>query len=159
VLPRQRLVSPLAIPLCPVALLTMHNAVNGGLLSDGSTNWIVNLASGIADNASRDRFSPSTDGTPRFLEYKAEPRSHDSVHIARLEKAAIEGSLRRKALLRALDAWYDPARMKIRYEASCTRYFYKLQPLCGLEGSATDILISEPETEGLVAKIVAGLTP
>ncbi len=48
------------------------------------------------------------------------------------------------------DAWYDPARLKIGYEISFTRYFYKPQPLRTLEEIRADILALEGETEGLL---------
>ena len=57
----------------------------------------------------------------------------------------------------APDAWYDPASVKIGYEVSFTRYFYKPQPLRPLEEIRADILALEKETEGLLAEIVAGV--
>ena len=46
------------------------------------------------------------------------------------------------------DAWYDPASIKIGYEISFTRDFYKPQPLRTLEEIRADILALERETEG-----------
>ena len=48
----------------------------------------------------------------------------------------------------AQDAWYTPARVKIGYEISFTRYFYKPKPLRQLEAIRADILSLERETEG-----------
>ncbi len=43
----------------------------------------------------------------------------------------------------------DPDSVKIGYEISFTRYFYKPQPLRTLEEIRADILALEKETEGL----------
>ena len=53
-----------------------------------------------------------------------------------------------KVLPCAPDAWYDPGSVKVGYEVSFTRYFYKPQPLRSLEEIRADILALEQETEG-----------
>ena len=47
--------------------------------------------------------------------------------------------------------------MKVGYEISFTRHFYKPQPLRPLEEIRADILALEQETEGLLADIVGGV--
>ena len=47
-----------------------------------------------------------------------------------------------------------PDSVKIDYEISFTRHFYKPQPLRHLKEIRTDILALERETEGLLAEIV-----
>ena len=54
------------------------------------------------------------------------------------------------------DAWYEPGSVKIGYEVSFTRYFYKPQPLRSLKEIRADILALEKETEGLLVEIVGG---
>ena len=54
----------------------------------------------------------------------------------------------------AADAWFDPAGVRIGYEISFTRYFYKPQPLRTLEEIRADIVALEKETEGLLNEIV-----
>ena len=44
--------------------------------------------------------------------------------------------------------------MKVGYEISFTRHFYKPQPLRSLEEIRADILALERETEGLLVEIV-----
>ena len=56
----------------------------------------------------------------------------------------------------APDAWYLPSSVKIGYEISFTRYFYKPLPLRSLEEIRADIMALESETEGLLAEIVGG---
>ena len=46
--------------------------------------------------------------------------------------------------------------MKVGYEISFTRHFYKPQPLRPLEEIRADILALERETEGLLAEILEG---
>ena len=56
----------------------------------------------------------------------------------------------------APDAWYVPDSVKVGYEISFTRHFYKPQPQRLLEEIRADILALERETEGLLAEIVEG---
>ena len=56
----------------------------------------------------------------------------------------------------APDAWYDPESVRIGYEISFNRYFYKPQPLRTLEQIRADILALEKETEGLLEEIIEG---
>ena len=51
----------------------------------------------------------------------------------------------------AADAWYHADRVKVGYEVSFTRYFYK--PMRTLPEIREDILALERETEGLLAEI------
>ena len=54
----------------------------------------------------------------------------------------------------APDAWYDPASVKIGYEISFTRYFYKPKPMRTLNEIRADFLALEKETEGLLGEIL-----
>ena len=56
----------------------------------------------------------------------------------------------------APDAWYTPSSVKVGYEVSFNRYFYKPQPQRPLEEIRADILAVERETEGLLAEILGG---
>ena len=71
-----------------------------------------------------------------------------------LEEGSIQAFLRREVLPYAPDAWYVPKTVKIGYEISFTRHFYKPQPLRPLEEIRADILALERETEGLLSGIV-----
>ena len=66
----------------------------------------------------------------------------------------IEAFLRREVLPYAPDAWYQPDSVKVGYEISFTRYFYKPQPLRTLAEIRADILSLEKETEGLLDEII-----
>ena len=56
----------------------------------------------------------------------------------------------------APDAWYQPDSVKIGYEISFNRYFYKPQPMRTLKEIRADILALEGETEGLLGEILGG---
>ena len=64
------------------------------------------------------------------------------------------GPLEREVLPHASDAWYQPDSIKIGYEVSFTRYFYKPKPMRTLEEIRAGILALEEETEGLLGEIV-----
>ena len=66
----------------------------------------------------------------------------------------IDAFLRREVLPYAPDAWYQPDSVKIGYEISFTRYFYKPKPMRTLAEIRADILALKKETEGLLDGIV-----
>ena len=71
-----------------------------------------------------------------------------------MEEGGIEAFLRREVLPYTPDAWYPPDSVKVGYEVSFTRHFYKPQPLRSLGEIRADILALERETEGLLTEIV-----
>ena len=71
-----------------------------------------------------------------------------------LEDGGIEAFIRREVLPYAPNAWYDPASVKVGYEISFTRIFYKPQPLRTLGEIRADILELEKETKGLLGLII-----
>ncbi|MFN5515450.1 MAG: SAM-dependent DNA methyltransferase, partial [Cyanobacteriota bacterium] len=78
----------------------------------------------------------------------------DTEQIPLLEPGGIGAFLEREVLPYAPDAWYQPDSVKIGYEISFTRYFYKPQPLRTLDEIRGDILALERETEGLLEEII-----
>lgn len=90
----------------------------------------------------------------RVVQVEPDPELRDSEQVPLLEDGGIEAFLQREVLPYAPDAWYDPGSVKIGYEVSFTRYFYKPKPLRTLEEIRADILALEEETEGLLGEIV-----
>jgi type I restriction enzyme M protein len=90
----------------------------------------------------------------RVVQYEPDPELRDSEQVPLLEEGGIEALLQREVLPYAADAWYEPGSVKIGYEVSFTRYFYKPKPLRTLEEIRADILALERETEGLLGEIV-----
>ena len=95
-------------------------------------------------------------GKCRVVEYECDTDLRDTEQVPLLEEGGIEAFLRREVLPYAEDAWYVFESVKIGYEISFTRYFYKPQPLRTLEEIRADILALEKETEGLLGEIIGG---
>ena len=93
-------------------------------------------------------------GKPRVVEYEPDTELRDNEQVPLQEEGGIEAFLRREVLPYAADAWYDPESIRIGYEVSFTRYFYKPKPLRTLEEIRTDIVAVERETEGLIQSIL-----
>ena len=54
----------------------------------------------------------------------------------------------------APDAWYVPSTVKVGYEISFARHFYKPQPMRTLEEIRADILALDMATNGLLPEIL-----
>ncbi len=102
----------------------------------------------------RGLFPATIAGKPAVVEYEPDPELRDTEQVPLLEEGGIETFVRREVLPYAADAWFDPDSVRIGYEISFTRYFYKPQPLRTLEEIRADILALEKETEGLLGEIV-----
>ena len=96
----------------------------------------------------------AVDGQSTVVEYEPDPELRDTEQVPLLEEGGVEAFIRREALPYAPDAWYVPDSVKIGYEISFTRHFYKPEPLRPLEEIRADILALEHETEGLLGEIV-----
>jgi type I restriction enzyme M protein len=70
-------------------------------------------------------------------------------------KENIDEYFNREVLPFAPDAWYDDKKMKVGYEISFTKYFYKHEPLRDLSEIEKDIIQLEQETDGLLNEIVS----
>ncbi len=99
-------------------------------------------------------FEATVNGKPAVVEYEPDSDLRDTEQIPLTEDGGIEAFLRREVLPHAPDAWYVPETVKIGYEISFTRYFYKPQPMRTLEEIRADILALERETEGLLDEII-----
>ena len=102
----------------------------------------------------RGRFEATVNGRPAVVEYEPDTDLRDTEQIPLQEEGGIEAFLRREVLPYAADAWYQPDSVRIGYEISFTRYFYKPQPMRTLAEIRADILELEKETEGLLGEIL-----
>lgn len=94
-------------------------------------------------------------GDPKLIiEYEPDSELRDTEQIPLLEEGGIDAFIRREVLPHAPDAWVDQDSIKIGYEISFNRYFYKPQPMRSLDEIRADILALEKETEGLLVEIV-----
>ncbi len=110
--------------------------------------------SGAQPDPLRGLFAATIDGKPGVVEYEPNPDLRDTEQVPLLEEGGVDAFLRREVLPYAPDAWYVPDSVKVGYEISFTRHFYKPQPLRPLEEIRADILALDRETDGLLAEIV-----
>ncbi len=106
----------------------------------------------------RGLFTATIKGKPAIVEYEPDTDLRDTEQIPLQEAGGIEAFLQREILPHNADAWYVESSVKIGYEISFTRHFYKPQPMRTLEEIRADILALEKETEGLLSEIVGGRT-
>ena len=111
---------------------------------------------GVGPNPLVGLFEATISGKRSIVEYEPDSDLRDTEQVPLLEEGGIDAILRREVLPYAPDAWYVPDSVKIGYEISFTRYFYKPQPLRTLEEIRADILALEKETEGLLGEIIGG---
>ena len=102
----------------------------------------------------RGLFAATVNGRPAVVEYEPDADLRDTEQIPLQQAGGIEAFLRREVLPYAADAWYRSDTVKVGYEISFTRYFYKPQPMRTLQEIRADILALEKETEGLLNEIV-----
>ena len=105
------------------------------------------------------RFEATVNGRVTVVEYEPDTDLRDTAQIPLQEEGGIEAFLHREVLPYATDAWYKPDRVRIGYEISFTRYFYKPQPMRTLEEIRADILALEKETDGLLGEIIGRSVP
>ena len=99
-------------------------------------------------------FETTLNGQHAVVEYEPDPDLRDTEQIPLQEAGGIDAFLRREVLPYALDAWCQPDSVKVGYEISFTRYFYKPQHMRTLAEIRADILALEQETEGLLGEIL-----
>ena len=109
---------------------------------------------GVEPDPIRGRFQRTIGGKPTVVEYEPDPELRDTEQVPLTEEGGIEAFLRREVLPYAPDAWYLPDSVKIGYEISFNRHFYRPQALRPLEEIRRDILATERETDGLLAEIM-----
>jgi type I restriction enzyme M protein len=99
-------------------------------------------------------FEATIQDRPCVVEYEPSSELRDSEQVGLTESGGVDAFITREVLPYAPDAWYDPKSIKIGYEISFTRYFYKPQPQRPLQEIRDDIAAAEKETEGLLAEIL-----
>ena len=111
---------------------------------------------GAAADPLRGLFAALINGQPAVVEYEPDTALRDTEQIPLQEAGGIEAFLRREVLPYAADAWYQADDVKVGYEISFTRYFYKPKPMRSLQEIRADILAIERETECLLDEIFGG---
>ena len=109
---------------------------------------------GIEANPLQGRFEIEVDGAKMVVEYEPDKDLSDSEQVPLLEDGGIDAFLQREVLPYAPDAWYEPDKVKIGYEISFNRYFYKPDPMRSLKEIRADILALEQDTDGLLDELL-----
>ena len=126
-----------------------------GARSEDAPPIIKNIhKKGTEPDPLRGLFDTKVNSKPAVVEYEPDTDLRDTEQIPLLEEGGIEAFIKREVLPHAPDAWYVEGSVKIGYEISFTRYFYKPQPMRTLEEIRADILALEKETEGLLGEII-----
>ncbi|MCP4308847.1 MAG: SAM-dependent DNA methyltransferase [bacterium] len=99
-------------------------------------------------------FAITVDGEPAVVQYEPDTDLRDTEQIPLQEEGGVDAFLAREVLPHAPDAWHQLDNIKIGYEISFTRHFYKPKPMRTLEEIRADILALEQETEGLLDEII-----
>ncbi|EMI54948.1 type I restriction-modification system, M subunit [Rhodopirellula sallentina SM41] len=92
------------------------------------------------------------------VEFEPDADLRDSEQIPLLEPGGIEAFIEREVLPYTPDAWLQDKKgsVKIGYEISFTRHFYKPEPLRTLDEIRDDIIAVEKEAEGLLDDLLHG---
>ena len=90
-----------------------------------------------------------------MVEYEPDTELRDTEQIPLQEEGGIEAFLKREVLPYAADAWYEADSVKVGYEISFNRDFYKPAPMRTLTQIREDIIALEHETEGLLDEILS----
>ena len=99
-------------------------------------------------------YSATIDGKDVVVEFEPDNELRDTEQIPLTEDGGIEGFLRREVLPYAEDAWYVAGSVKVGYEISFNRYFYKPVAMRSLEEIKADVLVLDNETEELMSEIM-----
>ena len=114
--------------------------------------------SGVEADPIHGLFEATIDGKALVVEYEPDSDLRDTEQIPLQAAGGIVAFLEREVLPYAKDAWYKPENVKVGYEISFTRHFYKPEPMRSLEEIRGDILALEQETEGVLGEILGGAT-
>lgn len=99
-------------------------------------------------------FQRNIKGKDVVVEYESDNDLRDTEQVPLLEDGGIDAFIKREVLPYAPDAWYVPDSIKIGYEISFTKVFYKPTPLRSLDEIKKDILAVEKEAEGLLDEVI-----
>ncbi|EDP73231.1 type I restriction-modification system specificity subunit, partial [Hydrogenivirga sp. 128-5-R1-1] len=99
-------------------------------------------------------FEIDIDGKKVVVEYEPDTDLRNTENVPLLEEGGIEGFFEREVLPYVTDAWINKDNIKIGYEISFTKYFYKPEKLRELDEIVLDLKNLQEETEGLLDEIL-----
>lgn len=101
-------------------------------------------------------FDATVDGKRCVVEFEPDADLRDTEQVPLIEKGGIDAYMLREVMPYSADAWYVSSSVKVGYEISFTRHFFKSRPLRSLEEIRADILAVDRETKGLLDDIIRG---
>ena len=104
----------------------------------------------------RGRFQRMFSGRPAVVDFEPDTALRDTEQIPLTKDGGIEAFIRREVLPYGPDAWYRADAVKIGYEVSFTRHFYKPEPMRTTDEIRADILALQQETAGLFSQLMGG---
>ena len=110
---------------------------------------------GVAADPIHGLFETTINGNLAVVEYEPDSKLRDTEQIPLQEIGGIQGFLEREVLPYTPDAWYVPDVVKVGYEITFSRYFYKPEPMRSLEEIRADIISLERETEGVLDELLS----
>ena len=129
-----------------------------GVCSDEGVPIIMKVHKrGVNPDPLRGLFQTTIGGKSAVVEYQHDGELRETEEIPLLEEGGIDAFLCREVLPYAPDAWYRAQSVKIGFEISFNRFFYKPKPMRSLDEIQTDILRLEQGNVGVLNEIL-GLT-
>jgi type I restriction enzyme M protein len=101
----------------------------------------------------RGRFEATIGERSCVVEYEPDPDLRDTEQVPLLEEGGVGSFLRREVVPYASDVWFDVDSIKVGYEISFTRHFFRHLPMRTLEEIHGDIRALEEEAEGLLTEL------
>ena len=99
-------------------------------------------------------FEIELDGKKAVVEYETDSNLRDNEQVSLLEDGGIEAFFKREVLPHAEDAWINQKEIKIGFEISFSREFYKPAPMRTLEAICLDIKEVREELMGSLRSIL-----
>jgi type I restriction enzyme M protein len=103
-------------------------------------------------------FETAVGGTSRIVEYEPDRELRDTEQVPFSEPGGIDAFIEREVRPYACDAWIDEDAIKLGYEVSFNRYFYRPTSLRSLDAIKSDILALERETDELLTELTGRAT-
>lgn len=99
-------------------------------------------------------FPLEINGKQVVVEYEPDTDLRDTEQVPLLEEGGIDAFITREVLPYVKNTWYLPDTIKIGYELSFNKYFYKPQPLRDLTEIVNDIKTLKNESDRILREII-----
>ena len=104
------------------------------------------------------QFITEKDSTAQPVEGEADADLRDTENVPFTYEGGIDSFIKNEVLTYAPDAYVDEKKTTVGYEISFTKYFYKPVELRGMSDILASLSALEKEADGVLAKIVEGIS-